>query len=79
MKPGALRPGQRVVITRGIGSSLPTLSGTFIRRVARQPGRPARSIVRVTELAGLYGPDDLGDTPYSDYDISRRFHPADGV
>lgn len=79
MKPGALRPGQRVVITRGIGSSLPALSGTFIRRVARQPGRPARNIIRVLEFAGLHGPDDLGDIPYSDYDISRRFQPADGV
>ncbi|WJV52772.1 hypothetical protein PCO82_09280 [Pectobacteriaceae bacterium CE90] len=72
MKPSTLRAGQRVLITP-LTPSGNTLNGTFIRRVKRQPGHPAHSIIRVDEFVGLRGTDDLGDTPYSDYDAARRF------
>ncbi|VXC86998.1 conserved hypothetical protein [Enterobacterales bacterium 8AC] len=69
MKPTSLKPGMRVLIKPQFGSN--ELKGTFIQRVARQPNRPAHSIIRVDEFTGLDG-DNVVDTPFSDYDVSRR-------
>lgn len=77
MRPSALRPGQRVQIQPVFGLDT-LLHGTFVRRVPRQPNRPAHSIIRVDDFAGLNGPADLGDTPYSDYDAARRLTPLEG-
>ncbi|MFC0225644.1 hypothetical protein [Serratia aquatilis] len=77
MKPTSLKSGMRVLIKPANGGSV-TNHGVFIRRVPRQPGRPAHSIIRVDEFAGLDGPQDLGDTPYSDYDVSRRVSLLEG-
>ncbi|HGL5374094.1 TPA: hypothetical protein ACKFCW_002966 [Citrobacter farmeri] len=71
MKPSTLKPGQRVLIKPTTASG-DAYHGTFIRRIPRQPNRPAHSIIRVDEFAGLHGPNDQGDTPYSDYDAARR-------
>lgn len=71
MRPSTLKPGQRVMIQPTI-STFPCNHGTFIRRVPRTSSRPAYSVIRVDEFAGLYGPEDLGDTPFSDYDAARR-------
>ncbi|QCT18505.1 hypothetical protein FEM41_02040 [Jejubacter calystegiae] len=71
MKPTSLKPGQRVVIAPEFGTEVER--GTFIRRVPRYYGKPAYCIVRVDGYAGLHGEDDLGDTHYSDYAVSRRF------
>ncbi len=71
MRPSTLKPGQRVMIQPTI-STFPCNHGTFIRRVPRTSSRPAYSVIRVDEFAGLNGPEDLGDTPFSDYDAARR-------
>ncbi|WP_140921042.1 hypothetical protein [Limnobaculum xujianqingii] len=73
MKPTDLKPGARVIIESHGGRDV--VVGTFIRRVSRQPNRPAHSIIRVDDFAGLHGSDDLGDTPYPDYVVSRRVYP----
>ncbi|MHA7847150.1 hypothetical protein [Serratia sp. D1N4] len=69
MKPTALKPGMRVLITPHFGSN--KLKGTFIERVPRQFHRPAYSVIRVDEFAGLDG-SDVVDSHYSDYDVARR-------
>lgn len=71
MRPSTLKPGQRVLITPSNSTST-CWHGTFIQRIARHYGRPAYSIIRVDEFAGLHGPDDRGDTHFSDYDAARR-------
>ena len=71
MRPSTLKPGQRVMIQPTI-STFPCNHGTFIRRVPRTSSRPAYSVIRVDEFAGLNVPEDLGDTPFSDYDAARR-------
>ncbi|MFZ1872678.1 MAG: hypothetical protein WAU54_07860 [Chania sp.] len=69
MKPTALKPGMRVLIKPQFGGN--ELKGTFVRRVARQPNRPAHSIIRVDEFAGLDG-CEVVETPFSDYDVARQ-------
>lgn len=59
MRPSTLKPGQRVMIQPTI-STFPCNHGTFIRRVPRTSSRPAYSVIRVDEFAGLNGPEDLG-------------------
>lgn len=71
MKPSLLKTGDRVVITPYL-PNLKVMHGVFIRRVPRQCGRAAYSIIRVDEFAGLRGADDLGDAQFSDHAISRR-------
>ncbi|MEI7177524.1 hypothetical protein WCT65_00485 [Pectobacterium carotovorum] len=71
MKPSLLKAGMRVLITSHYESG-DIYHGTFIQRIPRQPGRPARSVIRVDEFVGLHGHNDAGDTPYSDHDVSRR-------
>lgn len=71
MKPTLLKPGMRVLIQSHCATG-ERYHGTFIRRTPRQYGRPARSIVHVDEFIGLNSSNDLGETNYSDYDISRR-------
>ncbi|WP_447881073.1 hypothetical protein [Serratia fonticola] len=74
MKPTALKPGMRVLIQPhyALGEKY---HGTFIERVPRHFTRAAYSIIRVDEFVRAKGSDDLGDTPYSDYEISRRVSP----
>jgi len=74
MKPTALKPGMRVLIQPHYASG-ETYRGTFVERVPRHFTRAAYSIIRVDEFAGAKGSDDLGDTPYGDYDVSRRVSP----
>lgn len=76
MKPTDLKPGQRVLITPSLGPATPH-HGTFLRRVPRQYGRAAYSVFRIDEFVGQNGPDDKGDTPMSDYCISRRVQPLE--
>ncbi|EDM9768665.1 hypothetical protein CXO80_03865 [Salmonella enterica subsp. enterica serovar Corvallis] len=76
MKPTSLYPGQRVLVTPSLGSQ-PPYHGTFIRRVPRQCGQAAYSVIRVDEFVGLNGPDDRGETPMSDYCISRQVQPLE--
>lgn len=78
MKPTALYPGQRVLITPSLGSKSP-YHGTFIRRVPCQHGQKAYSVIHVDEFAGLAGPDDRGGISMSDYDISRRVQPLEAI
>lgn len=71
MKPTLLKTGDRVLIV-SITDPKIVMAGTFIRRVRRQCGRSAYSVIRVDEFAGLRGADDLGDAHFSDHAISRR-------
>lgn len=75
MKPTSLKPDMRVLIKPEFGSN--ELKGTFIRRVARQPNRPAHSIICVDEFAGLDG-SNVVDSHYSDYDVARRVSLIEG-
>jgi len=70
MKPTALRPGHRVMIKPVSGQNM--LHGSFVKRIPRVLGKPAYSVIRIDDFAGLGGPGDLGETHYSDYDVSRR-------
>ncbi|BCU88701.1 Uncharacterised protein [Yersinia pseudotuberculosis] len=74
MKPSILKPGQRVLIKPAYGCNT-IRQGTFIRRVSRQPNRPAHSVIRIDDFRGLFGPQDLGDTVFSDYEAARRLQP----
>lgn len=74
MKPTALKPGMRVLIQSHYASG-EKYHGTFIERVPRHYTRAAYSIIRVDEFVGLNSSDDLGDTPYSDYEVSRTVSP----
>ncbi|WP_140921060.1 hypothetical protein [Limnobaculum xujianqingii] len=76
MKPTQLKPGQRVLITPLFGLKTP-YHGTFIRRVPRQFGYPAYSIIRIADFAELDGSEDLGDTPFSDYAVVHQVQPLE--
>lgn len=71
MKPGKLKPGQRVSIISEF-SFAPITHGTFIRREPQTAFRAARNIIRVDEFIGLRGKSDKGDTSFSDDAVSRR-------
>ncbi|MGL5386684.1 MAG: hypothetical protein ACRDCA_12660 [Serratia sp. (in: enterobacteria)] len=71
MKPTSLKPGQRVLI-QSCYEDGETFKGTFIERVPRHYCRAAYSVIQVDEFAGIHGSNDLGETNYSDYDVSRR-------
>lgn len=71
MKPSLLKAGDKVLIVT-ITAPKELMNGTFIRRVPRQCGRAAYSIIRVDEFAGLRGVDDLGDAHFTDHAVSRR-------
>jgi hypothetical protein len=77
MKPTSLKPGQRVLIQSYCAKGV-TYHGTFIERVPRHYSRAAYSIIRVDEFVGIHGSNDLGETNYSDYDVSRRVTPLKG-
>ncbi|ECA8970986.1 hypothetical protein ETB55_11610 [Salmonella enterica subsp. enterica serovar Omuna] len=76
MKPTALKPGQRVLITPTLGQPTP-YHGTFIRRFPRQKGLSAYSVFLVDEFAGLNGPDDPGNITCSDHYISHQVQPLE--
>lgn len=78
MKPTLLKTGDRVLIA-SITEPKTVMAGTFIRRVPRQGGRSAHSIIRVDEFAGLRGVKDLGDAQFTDHAVSRRVELKESV
>ncbi|MEC5319012.1 hypothetical protein VSX61_08690 [Brenneria populi subsp. brevivirga] len=76
MKPSALKPGMHVLLRPSLG--LPgAFRATVISRTPRTYGRPALTVVRVDEFAGLNGLDDNGEVHLSDYEVSRLLHPME--
>lgn len=71
MKPSLLKAGDRVRIVSALDPN-ELMNGTFIRRVPGKGVRPAYSIIRVDEFAGLRGADDLGDAHFIDLAVSCR-------
>lgn len=76
MKPTSLKPGDRIAICIDAPGSR-HLTGTFVKRIPGESGRPAQNLVNVDEFRGLDTPDDEGRCAFSDYDIARKCNPLD--
>lgn len=76
MKPSTLKPGMRVLLTPSLGTSGPYCA-TVVERYPAVCGRKGFTVVNVDDFQGLNGPDDLGETHLSDYEVSRLLRPLE--
>jgi hypothetical protein len=69
MKPSLLKAGDRVLIAPSFGTEF--RHGVFMCRKPRMCGRKAYSVIHVDEYVGLRGSTDLGETHFSDYEVTN--------
>lgn len=78
MKSRDFKSGQCVLFKPDPGSEK-AYKGTFICRQPRYQSRPAFSVIRIDEFAGLNGPDDKGDVHLSDLEVIQRVQSLIGI
>lgn len=70
MRPSQIKPGTKLLWPCGLGGQERIVE--FIKRVPGTNGRLAENYVRVSEFAGLNGPDDDGTVVMNDWQIARQ-------